>query len=66
MSNDHDWRKMLNEMGPQPDHEEYFYDRVDMQRRYDIGFWVGAISGSFLTIAICLLVGLYFNGWQLP
>lgn len=63
MSKDqHDWHKMLNEY----EHNPELYDRVDMKNKFDIGFCIGAISGAFLTIVLCLLVGLYFNGWQLP
>jgi len=42
------------------------FDDIDMHHRYSVGFWIGALSGVVLTISLCILIGLYFNGWQLP
>jgi len=56
----HDWKTIMRH----DDH--HLYDDIDIKSAGSANFWVGAISGIVLTISLCLLLGLYFNGWQLP
>lgn len=62
---DHDWKRIMHENEREEKQIEMF-DGIDMNHTYSVGFWIGAISGILITISLCLLAGLYYNGWQLP
>ncbi len=62
---DHDWKRIMH--GNDKDEKQIeMFDEIDMSHTYSVGFWIGAVSATLVTIGLCLMVGLYFNGWHLP